>query len=876
MNNLFKEYISGMKWIGLLLGLGIVLSVPFAHGQVASETRDRMLQIAKQRGLSAEDILSAASTYTSSKMKDEFVCLNSGGQAGSVIVSAVPSMRIIKYIPTAAPESGSGYNYDMQSKSILKQGNISGQTITWGDTHHPAFSETNGKYDGRYAFINDKANPRIFVIDLRDFETKQIVANPIFNSDHGGAFVTPNSEYIIEGSQYAAPLDRKYHPITQDNFNNHWRGGFTYHKFDNEKGRIIPEQSFTLEAPPYSQDLSDAGKLESEGFSFTNSFCSERYVGGIEKGRPPFEAGCSARDTDFLHIINWKKAEQVFKEGKKLKRINGHAVIPLEVSISEGIMFLAPEPKSPHGADVTPDGRFIVVAGKLDTHATVFDIRKIKEAIEKKEFAGKDPYGLPILDLQKTIHGQVEIGLGPLHTQFDSADTGVAYTSVYIDSVVVKWNYRDLKVLDKVPVQYNIGHLVAMQGDSVDPKGKYVIALNKLAIDRFAPVGPLHPQNHQLIDTSGEKMRVLYDMPLPMGEPHYTVCIASDGFNALDKYPEGTDPTTMKPSGYATKRGGEKSSRQGGKVVVKATASVDGFYPRNIDVQQGDQVELHVTNVESTPDRIFKVSVGGYGVMGIFAPGKTATLAFTATSAGQFTIRADQIDAPFPNRKYALMKVGSVSTAESRRKVRAKQLAAQLERPLPAFLANAKSENLKEGEAEFLSYGCGGCHQPGREMGGPDLNDVTVRRDAKWLKDWIMHPEKYYDDPSITAMIQRFGVRMPNQNVKEEDALKLVKFLTTWTSAPTATARASSDSPGEATYNKICFACHASGVAGAPKIGDKALWEARIAQGNNVLYSNAIKGFTGKTGMMPAKGGCGECSDADVKAAVDFMIGKSK
>ena len=72
--------------------------------------------------------------------------------------------------------------------------------------------------------------------------------------------------------------------------------------------RIVPDQSFSVELPPYSQDLSDFGKGPSDGWSFTNSFCSERYVGGIERGRPPFEAGCSQKDTDFLHIINWKKA----------------------------------------------------------------------------------------------------------------------------------------------------------------------------------------------------------------------------------------------------------------------------------------------------------------------------------------------------------------------------------------------------------------------------------------------------------------------------------------------------------------------------------------------------------------------------------------
>jgi cytochrome c5 len=81
---------------------------------------------------------------------------------------------------------------------------------------------------------------------------------------------------------------------------------------------------------------------------------------------------------------------------------------------------------------------------------------------------------------------------------------------------------------------------------------------------------------------------------------------------------------------------------------------------------------------------------------------------------------------------------------------------------------------------------------------------------------------------------------------------------------------------GKATYDSACAACHAAGVAGAPKLGDKAEWKARIAQGNATLYDHAIKGYQGKKGFMPAKGGNASLPDAAVKAAVDFMVSKSK
>jgi len=89
--------------------------------------------------------------------------------------------------------------------------------------------------------------------------------------------------------------------------------------------------------------------------------------------------------------------------------------------------------------------------------------------------------------------------------------------------------------------------------------------------------------------------------------------------------------------------------------------------------------------------------------------------------------------------------------------------------------------------------------------------------------------------------------------------------------AAPAAAVASGDI-GKATYDKVCFACHAQGIAGAPKQGDMAAWEARLEKGTEALYANAINGFTGSAGMMPAKGGNPALSEDEVKAAVDYML----
>ncbi len=101
----------------------------------------------------------------------------------------------------------------------------------------------------------------------------------------------------------------------------------------------------------------------------------------------------SRNDTDFLHVYNWKKLAELAKDDKNVKIINGHRVVPIDVAVKNDALFLIPEPKSPHGVDVNPEGKYIVVCGKLDTHATVYSWEKIKELIDKKEYAGKDPYG---------------------------------------------------------------------------------------------------------------------------------------------------------------------------------------------------------------------------------------------------------------------------------------------------------------------------------------------------------------------------------------------------------------------------------------------------------------------------------------------------
>ena len=699
-------------------------------------------KVMKERGLTQQDLLAAAKTYTPSGGRDKYIVFSSGGQSGQVIVYGVPSMRILKYIGVFTPEPWQGWGYDDDTKKVLKQGWIRGKEITWGDTHHPAISETNGRYDGKWLIINDKANPRLAVIDLSDFVTKQIVVNPVFKSDHGGAFFTPNSEYILEACQYAAPFDNNYHPIEE--YKETYRGGVTVWKFDHEKGRIIPDKSFTIEMPPYMQDLSDAGKEASYGWGFTNSFNSEMYTGGIEKGLPPFEAGMSRNDTDFLHVYNWKKLAKLAENPKNVKIVNGHKVIPIEVAVKNDALFLIPEPKSPHGVDVSPDGKYIIVCGKLDTHATVYSWEKIQKLIKNRDYAGKDPYGIPILDLKKAAHCQAELGLGPLHNQYGPKwkTEGEVYTSLYVDSQVVKWNYLQCKVEDRVNVNYNIGHLCGMEGKTEDPQGEYIIALNKLAIDRFNEIGPLHPQNHQLIDISGKKMQLLYDMPLPLGEPHQAVAIRASKLHTHVRYKMGTNPFTGKVHEGKTLAGQEKIVRKGNHVYVYGTVVRSHINPEHVNVNLGDTVTFYLTNLERAEDETHGFTVDQYNVHASLEPGKTVAITFKADREGVFPYYCTEFCSALH-----LEMMGYLTVKDPNKKyVSAQKLK----------MAKMSPEELKKEYEKIVATNA--------------ATDKVIQSVVKFLKE--NHYEKY---PTIKALVQdaldQYG-KIPEQKKKADEYYK--------------------------------------------------------------------------------------------------------
>jgi nitrous-oxide reductase len=566
-------------------------------------------QASRSGGAVTSDIAVAAQkTYVPPGDLDEFYMFASGGHSGQVYVYGIPSMRHLATIPVFTPYPGTGYGFDDDSKKML--GNL-----TWGDAHHPALSETGGAYDGRWLFINDM-NGRIARIDLRDFKTKQILGPiPNVSGNHSSSFVTPNTEYAMMGTRFSIPLP-KGTALPVEKYASDYKGILAGIKIDPKSGEM--SLGWEILMPPFDYDLGDAGKKVSDGWMFFTSYNTERATGKLE-------VTASQRDRDYIAAVDWRLAEKANAEGKG-KTIGGVRVLdPREVP---GMVFLIPCGKSPHGVDVSPDGKYIVGSGKLAGITTVFNFEKIQTAIRNKDFTG-DEDGIPVLKYESIKDAEVPVGLGPLHTQF--GPDGYAYTSLFVDSAIAKWKLGTWEVVDKTPMSYSIGHLAAAEGDTVEPQGRFLVGLNKLSHGRHLSVGPSQPESSQLVDITGEKMKLLYDA-FTEPEPHYAQIIRASKLHPIEVYPkeENKHPLAvwdLKDTGV---------TRQGNKVTVKAILTRSTITPTNFTVKPGDIVTVALTNIEQTTDELHGFGLLDYNINVVVDPGETKTVTFKADKQGVF------------------------------------------------------------------------------------------------------------------------------------------------------------------------------------------------------------------------------------------------
>ena len=558
----------------------------------------------------ASDLAAAAQkTYVAPGDLDEYYMFASGGHSGQIFVFGLPSMRHLVTIPVFAPYPATGYGFDDDTKAMM------GKELTWGDDHHPALSETKGDYDGRWLFINEM-NGRIARIDLRDFKTKQILG-PVANvsGNHGSSFVTPNTEYAMMATRFSIPIPKgTYAPI--EKYASDYKGVVAGIKIDPKTGAMA--LGWEVLMPPFDYDLGDAGKLASDGWMFWSSYNTERATGKLE-------VTASQRDRDYIAAVNWREVEKAAAEGKG-DMIGGVKVIdPKKVP---GLVYLMPCGKSPHGVDVSPDGKYIIGSGKLAGITTAFSFEKIQNAIRNRDFAG-DEDGIPVLKYESIKDAEVPVGLGPLHTQF--GPNGMAYTSLFVDSAIASWKIGEWKVIDKTPVSYSVGHLATAEGDTVSPDGNYLVSLNKMSHGRHLSVGPAQPESSQLIDIGQEKMKLLYDA-FTDPEPHYAQIVKADKIHPIEFYPkeENTHPLAV----WDVNQAG--ATRQGNHVTVKMAALRSSFVPTSFEVNEGDLVTVAITNIEQVTDEQHGWGLLDYNINLVIDPGETKVVTFTATHKGVY------------------------------------------------------------------------------------------------------------------------------------------------------------------------------------------------------------------------------------------------
>lgn len=597
------------KWVpiasGLLAGF-VAATISFADFSKSTNT-----EVAS--GSTKSD---AEKVYVPFGEKDDYYLFASGGHSGQMFIYGVPSMRHIRTVPVFSQDSATGYGFDEHSKEMMGG-------YTWGDLHHPAFSETNGDYDGKYMFATDVGNSRAAAMNLETFTVKDIINVPNTSGPHCAAFVTENTEYMFLPTRFAVPIGSEYKSL--DEYSEQYRGVMSAVTFDQNSEKL--NIAYQVALPPWSYDLSDAGKKSSADWAVMTTYNTEEATTNLE-------INASQADRDYIILFNWKELEKMVAEGQ-YDEVTGQKMIFPEKH--KGGIYLVPVAKSPHGVDVTPDGKHFIASGKLAPAMTVFSFEKAFEAIEKQDFAG-ERNGIPIINYDSIMEREVnpENALGPLHTQFD--DKGMAYTTMFISSEIVKWDPKTGETLDRVPVQYSPGHSVAAEGDTVSPDGKWIIALNKIAKDSYLSVGPSHPESMQLIDISG-KMKVIQSSPVNP-EPHYAQIIKADKIKTIEVYEkdESNKLATYKQEDAKIVRNGNEVHVYGIAMRSKFIFDAKAKRPDVIEVNQGDKVFIHLTNTDFDEDITHGFAINSYNLNMEVQPGQTNTLEFTADKAGTFPL----------------------------------------------------------------------------------------------------------------------------------------------------------------------------------------------------------------------------------------------
>ncbi len=551
---------------------------------------------------------------------DEYYSMYSGGHSGEVRIVGEPSGRVIMRIPVFNVDCMSGWGITNESKAILGTKPDGSPKYHTGDTHHVHGSYNDGTYDGKYFWVNDKMHSRLARIRGDVMVCDKITEIPNVQGFHG-IFpdkrdpVDPNINHttrVFCGSEFRIP-----HPNDGTNMDDTdgYYGLFTCVDAETMEVRwqCKVDGNMDLVATSYDGKLAAANQYNTEkGVTFPGMMSAER---------------------DDCVFFNIARIEEAIKAGKTIPSPDG-SDIPIVDGTKEAnkdpktaLTCYVPIPKSPHGVNASPDGKYFVCSGKLSPTASVIELSKVLDWFDGKL---KDP--------RDAVIAEPEIGLGPLHTSFDGR--GNAYTTLFLDSQIVKWNidaaikaYQGDKnakvIIDKIDVHYQPGHLNASMNETKEADGKWLVIGNKFSKDRYLPVGPMHPENEQLIDISGEKMRLVHEAPV-YPEPHDFILIRRDVIKTRQVYNIDDFPNAVK------KQEDSRIERNGKKVTIYLTSMAPAYSMTEFRVKQGDEVTIVLTNHDKVEDLGHGFAIPKYDINFVVSPHETKSVTFVADKPGVF------------------------------------------------------------------------------------------------------------------------------------------------------------------------------------------------------------------------------------------------